>query len=509
MAGKRTTRRRTPHDPATGLLPLDESTAEYELSVGDSVPDDSLANDSSASDTSCDALGKASGETPARSDRVAEVIPKKGYRVSRRTGSLRRPPPPAIAGGETAAASVSETLTQGFGNNPFDPYHADTVQRAGYSGRPTEMIGGETSRELRDQVQSLCPPVPGVYGMFNRSGELIYVGKSNSLRNRLSSYFGQSARGEKAGRIIEHTRAIQWETQPSDFAAQLREQSLIRRWIPRFNVQGVPERQRPVYLCLGRKPAETFYIASSPPAKTECVAVEGPFFGAGRMSRVVDALNKTFRLRDCSQQTVFQFSEQLSLFDVQPRPGCLRLEIGTCLGPCAAACSREEYATRVSEAESFLDGFNEEPLIATQEIMDNASANRQYELAARARDTLKSLNYAQRKLGHLADARQKYSFVYAATGYDGRSIWYLIRRGEIVDVAAAPADAAQYREIKPLMKKWASRLAAGNSRVTSDYPYTVSVVAAWFRKHRKELKQSFAPETAGRKYRHLSRVPVA
>ncbi|MCM2370412.1 GIY-YIG nuclease family protein [Aporhodopirellula aestuarii] len=478
MAGKRTIRRRPRHDAATGLLPLDGLSQKSNIAAEESA--DGVA-----------------------SDRVAEATTQSGYRV------VRRAPPPGISGGETASAQVSDTLISGFGANPFDPYHAETDRPAGYSGRPTEMIGGETSRELREQVQSLCPPVPGVYGMFDRTGELIYVGKSSSLRNRLSSYFGQSARGEKAGRIIEHTRAIQWETQPSDFAAQLREQSLIRRWIPRFNVQGVPERQRPVYLCLGRKPAEMFYIATSPPAKTECVAVEGPFFGAGRMGRVVDALNKTFRLRDCSQQTVFQFSEQLALFDVHPRPGCLRLEIGTCLGPCAAACSREEYAVRVREAESFLDGFNDEPITATQSIMENASANRLYELAARARDTLKSLNYAQRKLGHLADARQKYSFVYASTGYDGRAIWYLIRRGEIVDVAPAPADAAHFREIKPLMKQWASRIAAGNSRVTSEYPYTVSVVAAWFRKNRAELKQCFAPESAGRKYRHLSRVPVA
>ncbi|MFG0287886.1 MAG: GIY-YIG nuclease family protein [Rhodopirellula sp. JB044] len=502
MAGKRTRRKRSHHDPATDLLPLrdmpsDPPAVDMSPSGHATARTSRSTSVTDSEDAAC--VDAASINTANTADRVSEAIPSANYRVDQRTG-----PAPAVS----RSVRTSETLIEGFGGNPFDPYHADRMEIAGFSGRPTEMIGGETRRELRDQVQSLCPPVPGVYGMFDRSGELIYVGKSNSLRNRLASYFGQSARGEKAGRIIEHTRAIQWETQPSDFAAQLREQSLIRRGVPRFNVQGVPERQRPVYLCLGRKPAETFYIAASPPAASDCVAVEGPFFGAGRMSRVVDALNKTFRLRDCSQQTVFQFSEQLSLFDDSPRPGCLRLEIGTCLGPCAAACSRQEYATRVSEAESFLDGFNEEPLTATQQIMENAAANQQYELAGRARDTLKSLNYAQRKLGHLADARQKYSFIYAATGYDGKSIWYLIRRGEVVDVAAAPANASQYREIKPLMQTWASRLTAGNGKVTSDHPHTVSVVAAWFRKHRRELKQCFPPESAGRKYRHLSRVPV-
>ncbi len=426
------------------------------------------------------------------------LTPMARKRISRRRPIFDQPGDPSPAAGS------------GFGINPHDPYAVSDVaddSAVAAHGRPSDMIGGDSRSELRERVQAFCPPVPGVYGMFDRTGELIYVGKSSSLRNRLLSYFGQSAAGEKAGRIIEHARAIQWETQPSDFAAQLRELELIRRFIPRFNVQGVPQRQRPVYLCLGRKPAETFFIASSPPTK-DLVAVEGPFYGAGRMARVVDALNKTFRLRDCSNQTPFMYADQMSLFDLHPRAGCLRLEIGTCMGSCAAACSRQEYLQRVNEAESFLDGFNDEPLTVTQEIMENAARDRQYELAARARDTLRSLNYAQKKLGHLAEAREHYSFIYAARGYDGRAIWYLIRRGEIVDVAAAPTDAIAYRNLKPRLQEWSTRLTARHTRTVSEYPYTVSVVASWFRKHRTELKQTFAPESAGRKYRHLARVAI-
>lgn len=428
------------------------------------------------------------------------ITPMTRKRISQRRPSLVISNAPSSSG-----SSPADGL--GFGNHPLDPYSVADGSAGVPRSRPSEIVGGDSRDELRERVQTSCPPVPGVYGMFDRKGELIYVGKSASLRNRLLSYFGQSASGAKAGRIIENSRAIQWETQPSDFAAQLRELELIRRFIPRFNVQGVPERQRPVYLCLGRKPAETFYIANAPPT-SDCVAVEGPFYGAGRMSRVVDALNKTFRLRDCSNQTTFLYAEQLSLFDLHPRAGCLRLEIGTCLGPCAAACSRQEYLRRVNEAESFLDGFNDEPVVATQEIMETAAANRQYELAARARDTLESLNYAQKKLGRLAEAREHYSFIYAATGYDGRAIWYLIRRGEVIDVAAAPTDADAYRELKPRLNEWSARLAARNTRVVSEYPYTVSVVASWFRKHRSELKQTFPPESAGRKYRHLARLAV-
>ena len=167
----------------------------------------------------------------------------------------------------------------GFGTDSLCPY----------APRRIEVVGGKSKRALRDHMLQSCPQVPGVYGMLNRKGELTYVGKSKSLRSRLLSYFADSNARQKGGRIIESTRAIQWETQPSEFASLVREQSLIRRFSPRWNVQGVPKRQRPVYLCLGRKPA-TFFLSALPPR--ECQAIEGPFFGVGRMKTAVDSLNR-------------------------------------------------------------------------------------------------------------------------------------------------------------------------------------------------------------------------
>ena len=153
----------------------------------------------------------------------------------------------------------------GFGPDPFNPHEP----------RPLEVVGGTSADELRKRVMESCPKVPGVYGMLDRKGNLIYVGKSKSLRSRLLSYFAASNAREKGGRIIENTRAIEWETQPSEFAALVREQHLIRKFAPRWNVQGVPQRQRPVFLCLGRNPA-FFFLAAVPPP--DCIGVEGPFF---------------------------------------------------------------------------------------------------------------------------------------------------------------------------------------------------------------------------------------
>ena len=378
-------------------------------------------------------------------------------------------------------AIFKEQAVFGFGIDPLNPH----------APRPIEAVGGRSTEQLRRQIVQACPRVPGVYGMLDRRGQLIYVGKSKSLRSRLLSYFASSNADEKGGRIIENTRAIQWETQPSEFAALVREQQLIRGFSPRWNVQGVPKRQRPVYLCLGRSPAAYFFLSATPTG--DCLAIEGPFHGAGRMRRAVDSLNKVFKLRDCSQKQVFHFAEQLPLFDMEHRPGCLRLEIGTCVGPCAAACTRQQYAQQVNAAQSFLDGFNDEPLIVVREQLEQAAADRQYELAGRAHTTLKSLEYVHRKLMMLATARRKYTFVYGVPGYDGCGTWYLIHSGEIAAAAAAPRNEDELDSIKATLKQWRCTTANRLDRGHGVYPHTLSLVASWFKKHRGELERTFDP----------------
>ena len=373
------------------------------------------------------------------------------------------------------------TLRQTFGADPLCPHR----------GRPGDVIRGVDPDTLRTAVKRSAPSVPGVYGMYDRDGELIYVGKSKTLRSRLMSYFSESNREEKGGRIVAGATAIRYQTTPSEFAALLREQQLIRRFSPRWNVQGVPRRQRPVYLCLGRNPAMFFLAAKYPEGAR---AVEGPFFGRVRMQLAVECLNKIFGLRDCSSKQVFRFAEQLDLFDMRYRPGCLRLETDGCLGPCAAACTHDEYNAAVNAAESFLDGFNHEPLVSTEDSFERAVANRQYELAGRLNETLKSLRYVDRKLAMLATARRTHTFVYPVAGYDGCDTWYLIHCGEVVDVMAAPRTDAARRKALPTLRQWRASARNRLGRGHGPHPQTLSIVASWFRKHRGELEQTVAPE---------------
>lgn len=368
---------------------------------------------------------------------------------------------------------------QGFGNNPLLPH----------ATRPLTIVSGKSQPALQAEVAQCCPAVPGVYGIIDRHGELIYVGKSKSLRHRLMSYFQSSSRREKSGRIIQSARAVQWESQPNEFAALLREQQLIRRFRPRWNVQGLPEHQRPVYLCLGRQPAPYFFAASLPPAGL--VACEGPFYGASRMNRAVVVLNHFFQLRDCSQRTPFFFADQLPLFDLQRRPGCLRYDTGTCLAPCAAACSRAQYDDQVAAAKQFLAGASDQPLQMLQRSMEAAAANQQYELAARRLDDYQAMQYLHGKLTALAQVRDKYTFVYESRGFDHAHQWYLIRAGEVADVMPRPIDATTLVAAQDRLEQWRQLADHRGEPGPGDFAYTLNLVASWFRNQRQELQQTF------------------
>jgi excinuclease ABC subunit C len=135
--------------------------------------------------------------------------------------------------------------------------------------------------------------------MVDATGELVYVGKAKCLRARLLSYFRTNSRDPKAGRILEAARQIVWEVGASEFGALLRELELIRRWQPRFNVQGQPARRRRGYVCVGRRPAPYVFFAARPPRTA--LAVFGPVPAGTTAREAVRRVNDWFRLRDCPQ----------------------------------------------------------------------------------------------------------------------------------------------------------------------------------------------------------------
>lgn len=401
-----------------------------------------------------------------------------------------------------------------FQDTPFFDFGEDALFPFARTG--LHYVDGSTQDELRAQVRQFAPRQPGVYGMLDPLGRLVYVGKSKSLRNRLLSYFLPNNEEDKAGRIIQSTSSIVWETQPSEFAALLREQYLIRHFQPRFNVQGIPRRHQPIYICLGRAPAEQLYTSRTEELKAQFKI--GPLFGSARANRAVEVLNRIFRLRDCSSKQSCGFTDQLQLFEIGMRPGCIRLEIQSCLGPCISACSRSEYERHVAQARQFLEGKNEQPVDQIRKQMDTAAANLHFEQATVLREDFKAVRWLQRRTADLASAREQYTFVYPVESAAMRpssaakqEVWYLIRRGVLEGAIAAPRTAAEAKRAHRRVHLWLEE----DNCVGSHFfprPETLALITSWFRNQRGELKKTFLPgisrAPAGRQHRPRAAVAV-
>src|SRR5262249_52553803 len=153
---------------------------------------------------------------------------------------------------------------------------------------------------------------------------------------------------------------------------------------PRFNVHGQPSRRRHTYVCLGRQPAPYLFLNARPPAGV--LAAFGPVPAGRRTRESVRRLNDGFLLRDCPPTQEVVFADQEELFPVVRAAGCLRFEIGTCLGPCAAACSRAAYGAQVHAARAFLEGTDQSLLEVLERDMTAAAAAEAFERAAALRD---------------------------------------------------------------------------------------------------------------------------
>jgi excinuclease ABC subunit C len=363
-------------------------------------------------------------------------------------------------------------------------------------------VHGKRNGQLRSQVRLLCPRNPGVYGMVDESGDLIYVGKAKSLRVRLLSYFRPRSRARKATRILGQTVTLVWEPCPSEFAALLRELELIRRWRPRWNVEGQPLRRQAAFVCVGRGPAPYVFLTRQPPANA--LATFGPISAGSRAVAAVCRMNDLFQLRDCPRSQEMIFPDQGGLFTLERAPGCLRFEIGTCLGPCTGTCGQQVYSGRVKAVRSFLAGTGAGPLEGLAKAMAAAAQAQQFERAAALRDRLESLTWLGSRLERLRNARARMSFVYPVTGKAGPTLWYLVHAGRTIKCLHEPRDsigASLAREsIHAVLRSPSASLLESHEHVDG-----MMLVMAWFRKYPKELSKTLTTDQALAKCHPTSR----
>lgn len=350
---------------------------------------------------------------------------------------------------------------------------------------------------LRDFVRGEASDRPGVYRMVSDAGEVVYVGKSKRVRTRLLSYFRSEFPKEKGARIVREATTIEWSYVPSEFAALLEELRLIKRLRPRFNVAMKRDARHYAFVRVSGGIAPRLTVVRGSGAGDRGGFYYGPFVGAERLGDALRELGDALGLRDCSLDSRMRFADQPDLMPLPPRtPGCIRFEIGKCLGPCVAAVRADVYSDRVRQARAFLEGLDDDPMERLRAAMQSASVALEYERAGVLRDKLQRLESLREQFGRLRFAVESLSFAYIVPGHGGEDRFYLVRRGVIRGEYPAPQSDSDWERMQSECARiYGTSRAHAPTSVPAHEVDELLLMTSWFSTNPEQL-QSTVPAGA-------------
>jgi excinuclease ABC subunit C len=231
-------------------------------------------------------------------------------------------------------------------------------------------------------VWKTLPSRPGVYRMQDARGDVLYVGKARTLKSRVTSYTQVARLPKRLQRMVSQTRSMTIVTTRTEAEALLLEVQLIKRFRPPYNVLLRDDKSFPFILL--REDHAFPRIQKHRGARRIKGEYYGPFASAGSVTRTLNALQKLFLLRSCSD----------SYFENRTRP-CLLYQIKRCSAPCVGRIEPREYDELVAEAKEFLAGKSTGVQTRLSKLMAQAADRQDFELAAVYRDRLRALTYIQ------------------------------------------------------------------------------------------------------------------
>lgn len=229
--------------------------------------------------------------------------------------------------------------------------------------------------DLKNKL-SRTPEYPGVYLMKNKSGKIIYVGKANSLRKRLSSYFQSRAHDTKVTMLVKNIADFEYIITDSEVEALILESTLIKKHKPKYNISLKDDKRYPyITVTLSEKYPRILITRKLNKSKDRFF---GPYTDTKAARSIVSIINSIFKLRLCNKQLPLKSDE---------RP-CLNFQMQKCSGLCRNKISEEEYLTVVNNAISFLEGKIQPVQDELNKLMNKYSDKQEYENAARIRDII-------------------------------------------------------------------------------------------------------------------------
>ena len=267
------------------------------------------------------------------------------------------------------------------------PEHPRAKERFNEEAATYALRGSDTPdldagvKAIRNVLKTL-PARPGVYRMQDAKGDVLYVGKARALKNRVINYTQVTKLPKRLQRMVSQTRSMTIVTTRTEAEALLLEAQLIKRFRPPYNVLLRDDKSFPFILLREDHPFPQ--VRKHRGARRIKGQYFGPFASAGSVTSTLNALQKLFLLRSCSD----------SFFANRTRP-CLLYQIRRCSAPCVGRIGEEDYGELVADAKLFLAGKSTGVQARLGKQMAEAAEKQDFELAAVYRDRLRALTYIQ------------------------------------------------------------------------------------------------------------------
>ena len=256
------------------------------------------------------------------------------------------------------------------------------------------MIGLEV---LKNRIKE-APKTSGVYLFKNKKDVPIYIGKAINIKRRLSNYGNLPKLPRRLQKMVSQTVNIDFELTESERNALLLEALLIKKFSPRYNIRLKDDKSFPlIKITDGQFPRLTRFRNDF----HQDDRVFGPFTSALKTDKVIKILQKSFKLRSCTDLE----------FKNRKRP-CLLFDLKQCSAPCVKYVSQKDYEKQVSDTIKFFQGSQKSIFDKLEKQMIFFSKNENYEKAAEVRDSIQSLNYIIREEIKVGNQDTNYDYIY-------------------------------------------------------------------------------------------------
>lgn len=253
--------------------------------------------------------------------------------------------------------------------------------------------------EQFSEISGTIPINPGIYKYFDEKDELVYVGKAKNLRKRVSSYFTKTFTTYKTHELVQRIRRIEFTIVNSEQDAFLLENSLIKQFQPKFNINLKDDKSYP-FIVIKNEPFPRVFLTRR--KIDDGSQYLGPFTSVGRVRELLDLVKSNIQLRTC----------QLNLSENQIKKGkykvCLEYHLGNCKGPCQGLQTPEDYAAGLVQLKNILKGQLSPLIQEFKKEMRELAERMDFEKAEMVRKKIEHLeNYESRSVivsRHLSNA---------------------------------------------------------------------------------------------------------